>query len=117
MEGIETKLDHKQVWSECLSYIQTSIPGNDFHTWFEPIVPLKLEDKVLTIQVPTYYFYEFIEEQYIKLVSAALREVIGGGAKLEYSVVMDRNQSPNTSRSYSVNYPASNKHDLRNRAV
>ncbi|WP_255297362.1 chromosomal replication initiator protein DnaA [Anaerophaga thermohalophila] len=117
MEGIETKLDHKQVWSECLSYIQASIPGNDFRTWFEPIVPLKLENKVLTIQVPTYYFYEFIEEQYIKLVSTALREVIGSGAKLEYSVVMERSSAPSASPTYTVNYPASGKHDLRNRAV
>lgn len=116
MEGIETKLDHKQVWTECLNYIQSSIPANDFQTWFEPIVPLKLEKKVLTIQVPTYYFYEFIEEQYIKLVGSALREVIGHGAKLEYSVVMDKKQSPSSS-GYSVNYPASDKHDLRNRAV
>ncbi|MFW6043075.1 MAG: chromosomal replication initiator protein DnaA [Marinilabiliaceae bacterium] len=116
MEGIETKLDHKQVWAECLTYIQASIPPNDYQTWFEPIVPLKLENRVLTIQVPTYYFYEFIEEQYIKLVGAALREVIGPGAKLEYSVVMDKKQSPSSSN-YRVNYPASDKHDLRNRAV
>ncbi|PWD99978.1 chromosomal replication initiator protein DnaA [Marinilabilia rubra] len=117
MEGIATKLDHKQIWSECLNYIRTSIPGNDFHTWFEPIVPLKLENKVLTIQVPTYYFYEFIEEQYIKLVGRALRDVIGAGAKLEYSVVMDRKQSPSASSSYTVNYPTAERHDLRNRAV
>ncbi len=117
MEGIATKLDHKQIWAECLNYIQASIPGNDFHTWFEPIVPLKLENKVLTIQVPTYYFYEFIEEQYIKLVSASLRDIIGFGAKLEYSVVMDKKQSPSSSPSYTVNYPTANKHDLRNRAV
>ncbi len=119
MEGIKTKLDHKQIWAECLKYIKASIPGNDFHTWFEPIVSLKLENKVLTIQVPTYFFYEFIEEQYIKLVGAALRETIGPGAKLEYSVVMEKNQSPsnNSLSAYTVNYPTANKHDLRNRAV
>jgi chromosomal replication initiator protein len=117
MEGISTKLDHKQIWGECLNYIQASIPGNDFQTWFLPIVPLKLENKVLTIQVPTYYFYEFIEEQYIKLVGSALRDIVGHGAKLEYSVVMDRKQSPSASAAYTVNYPTANKHDLRNRAV
>jgi chromosomal replication initiator protein len=117
MEGIETKLDHKQIWAECLNYIQASIPVNDFQTWFEPIVPLKLEQRVLTIQVPTYYFYEFIEEQYIKLVGKALREIIGPGAKLEYSVVMARKHTPSASNSYTVNYPAAERHDLRNRAV
>jgi chromosomal replication initiation ATPase DnaA len=117
MEGVETKLDHRQIWGDCLNHIKAIIPGNDFHTWFEPIVPLKIERKVLTIQVPTYYFYEFIEEQYIKLVGAALREVIGPGAKLEYSVVMEKKQSPTQVSNYTVNYPTSNKHDLRNRAV
>lgn len=109
-------LDHQKVWSNCLKVFKTSIDSTSFETWFEPIVPLKLEDAVLTIQVPSLYFYEVIEEQFIGLVSQSLRKFIGPSAKLEYSVVMDKGHAPNPNP-YTVKFPTGNKSDLRNRAV
>lgn len=109
------KLDHKRVWSLCKDFIKKSIDPMAFQTWFEPIVPLKLDSDVLTIQVPSLYFYEIIEEQYIDYLRAALREFIGEGAKLEYSVVMDKGQKREPG--YTVNFPTFNKTDIRNRAV
>ncbi len=109
MEGAVLNQSCKQIWKGCLNYIESSIPRVDFQTWFEPIVPVKLENKVLTIQVPTYFFYEFIEEQYINLVGKALRQTIGPGAKLEYSVVMEKKKSP-SQPSLTVNYPAMGAH-------
>jgi chromosomal replication initiator protein len=89
-----------------------------FATWFDPIVPLQLRSDVLTIQVPSLYFYEIIEEQYIELVSKGLRSVLGPTAKLEYSVVMDKGRSTVSKHdAITVNFPTSNKVDLRNRAV
>ncbi|MDG5798771.1 chromosomal replication initiator protein DnaA [Marinilabiliaceae bacterium ANBcel2] len=109
------KLDHQEVWDRCMDIIKKSIDPMAFQTWFEPIVPLKLEGGNLTVQVPSLFFYEFIEEQYIGLISKALRGVIGPKAKLEYSVVMDKGTS-NKSDS-TLNFPTSNRSDLRNRAV
>ena len=82
--------NHHKVWEKCLSSFKSSLDSKTFQTWFEPIVPLKLKNGVLTIQVPSYYFYEIIEERYIDLVSRGLREIIGATAKLEYSVVVDK---------------------------
>jgi chromosomal replication initiator protein len=116
MEGTVLQQNCKQIWKGCLSHIQASIPQVDFQTWFEPIVPLKLENKVLTIQVPTYFFYEFIEEQYINLVGQALRHTIGPGAKLEYSVVMEKDEYP-AKRALTINYPASSNNTYRNKGA
>ena len=110
------KPEHKKVWSNCMDLIRKSIEPMAFQTWFEPIVPLKLENDVLTIQVPSVYFYEIIEEQYVDYLRKGLLEVIGSSARLEYSVVMDRGQKRNHSP-YTVNLPTANKADLRNRAV
>lgn len=110
------KLDHQKVWSNCLKVFKTSIDSTSFQTWFEPIIPLKLENSILTIQVPSLFFYEIIEEQYIDLVSQSLRQFIGSTAKLEYSVVMDKGQTANPNP-FTVNFPTGNKSDLRNRAV
>ena len=108
-------LDHKKAWNLCKDFIKKSVDPMAFQTWFEPIVPLKLEKDALTIQVPSLYFYEIIEEQYIDYVRNGLREAIGNNAKLEYSVVMDKGQKRNDG--FSVNFPTANRSDLRNRAV
>ncbi|MDI9538432.1 MAG: chromosomal replication initiator protein DnaA [Bacteroidota bacterium] len=109
------KLDHKGVWSSCLEFIKQSIDPVAFQTWFEPIVPLKLKNDVLTIQVPSLYFYEIIEEQYISPLRSALRNYIGDNAKLEYSVVMAKGRKKEAG--VTLNFPTSNKTDVRNKAV
>ena len=45
--------EYVAVWDKCLNVIKDNVPGSSFKTWFEPIVPVKLTDKVLTIQVPS----------------------------------------------------------------
>ena len=72
-----------EVWGNCLKVIKDNIPSISFKTWFEPIVPLKLENNILTIQVPSPFFYEYIEEQYIDLLGKILRKELGNDVKLE----------------------------------
>lgn len=82
---------YKDVWSNCVQIIRDNIPVSSFKTWFEPIVPIKLEGKILTIQVPSPFFYEYLEEHFIDLLRKVLRKELGAEAKLEYSIVVDNN--------------------------
>ncbi len=107
---------HKEVWNNCLKIIKDNVPSISFRTWFEPIVPLKLEKNVLTIQVPSPFFYEYLEEKYIEIISKTLRKELGFDAKLEYSVVMENNGFSNPSP-YTVKLPAKNQTDIKNRPV
>ena len=102
---------HWTAWEKCLSIIRDNIPASSFRTWFKPIVPLKLEDNILTIQVPSSFFYEYLEEQFIDILRKTLRIVIGNDAKLEYNVVMGNNAGPNP---VTVNYPTANKTKIQN---
>ena len=104
---------HEEIWNDCLKIIKDNIPSMSFRTWFEPIVPLRVESNILTIQVPSPFFYEYLEEKYIDILRKTLRRVMGNDAKLEYSVVMDNNLYSNT-RPYTVKFPTRNKSDLRN---
>ncbi len=104
------------VWNNCLEIIKDIIPSASFRTWFEPIVPLKLENSILTIQVPSPFFYEYLEEQYIDILRKTLRREIGTDAKLEYNVVME-NSSFTNGKPYTVKYPSRNKTDINNRPV
>jgi len=106
---------HQKIWNECLLIIKDNVQPISFRTWFEPIKPLKFENEVLTIQVPSPFFYEYLEEQFIDLLRKTLRKVIGLNAKLEYNVIMSNQQTQNNS--YTVNYPTNNNAQLNNRPV
>ena len=57
--------DYASVWARCLEVIGDNISTQAFKTWFAPIKPVKLEGDVLTIQVPSQFFYEWLEEHYV----------------------------------------------------
>lgn len=107
---------HKEVWSNCLKIIKDNVPSISFRTWFEPIVPLRLENKVLTIQVPSPFFYEYLEEKYIDIISKTLRKELGYEAKLEYSIVME-NPGQSASKLYTIKLPAKNQIEIKNNPV
>ncbi len=107
---------HEEVWSRCLKIIKDNVPSISYRTWFEPIVPLKLEKNILTIQVPSPFFYEYLEEQYIDILRRVLRKELGFEAKLEYSVIMENNGYA-SSKPYSVKLPARNQKELKNKPV
>jgi chromosomal replication initiator protein len=107
---------HQEVWDNCLRIIKDNVPSISFRTWFEPIVPLKLNDNVLTIQVPSPFFYEYLEEQYIDILRKTLRKELGNNAKLEYSVVMENSLYSNN-KPFTVKFPTNYKTELKNKPV
>ena len=66
-----------EVWKNCLQIIKDNIPTQSFKTWFEPISALKLEGNVLTIQVPSLFFYEWLEEHYVGLLRKTVKKQLG----------------------------------------
>lgn len=82
--------DCKVVWDLCLQFIQEQINEQSFKTWFKPIVPTKLENDILTIQVPSQFFYEWLEEHYLSLLQQIIRRELGPQGKLEYSIIVDK---------------------------
>jgi chromosomal replication initiator protein len=108
--------NHIEVWNKCLSIIKDNVPSISFRTWFEPIVPLRLEESILTIQVPSPFFYEYLEEQYIDILSKTLLKELGPDAKLEYSVVMEQTGYSNA-KPYTVKFPTQAKTTLKNKPL
>jgi chromosomal replication initiator protein len=96
MENRSTKIieeDYKRVWAECLEVIKDALgPENRkaYDTWFVPIVPLQLDGSTLLVQVPSPFFYEWIEEHYIDLLKRVIRMQLGPNGMLKYSIVMDQ---------------------------
>jgi len=70
------------------------VPKENFRKWFEPIVPVKLVDQALTIQVPNKFFYDWIESHFLSLLRSCVRKELGDRGKLEYQILMEDYQKP-----------------------
>tara|TARA_R110002049_G_scaffold197096_2_gene366767 strand:+ start:3747 stop:5180 length:1434 start_codon:yes stop_codon:yes gene_type:complete len=106
---------HLEAWSNCLEIIKDNVSLQSFKTWFEPIKPIKLQNSVLTIQVPSNFFYEWLEEHYITLLRKTIKKELGTEGKLEYSIVMENGAS--SSKPYMVKIPTTNRQATKNNPV
>lgn len=84
-----------KVWSECLDIIKDIVEWQHFKTWFDPIRAVELKSNVLVIQVPSQFFYEYLEEHYVNLLAKTLRRVLGKEAQLEYRIMVDSGNHQN----------------------
>ena len=66
--------DFNSVWENCLQEIKDNVSLQSYKTWFEPIKPIKLKNKVLTIQVPSQFFYEWLEEHYVSILKKTIKK-------------------------------------------
>ncbi len=86
---------YEKVWNNCLAIIKDIVEWQHFKTWFEPIKPVALKEKVLTIQVPSQFFFEYLEEHYVSLLAKTLKRELGKEARLEYRIMVDSGNSKN----------------------
>jgi chromosomal replication initiator protein len=92
-----------------LSFIKDNIQPQAYKTWFEPIIAVKLSENSLSIQVPSKFFYEWLEEHYVKILKVALTKELGDQAKLVYIIKMENtygNKQPFTEKIPSINRSA-----------
>ncbi len=82
-------LTAQSVWDNCLSFIEDNITPQAYKTWFDPIKAVKLTDGALSIQVPSKFFYEWLEEHYVNLLKVSLTRELGEHAKLVYVIKME----------------------------
>ena len=102
------------VWNNCLDIIKDNVSPQSYRTWFQPIKAVKLKGEILTIQVPSQFFYEWLEQHYIDLLKKTVKKELGADGKLEYSIVMDNafNAKP-----YTTKIPSSGKGNIKNQPV
>jgi len=97
------EVSYGTVWNDCLEIIRGNVGEENFNTWFKPIVPLRVDGDVLTIQVPSQFFYEWLEDNYVPILKKAVHSVLGATGRLEYSVIVDSGNQQNPP--VAVSYP------------
>ena len=77
---------HTDVWDNCLRIIEQIIEPQKFNTWFKPIRPVSFVDSTITVEVPSDFFREYLEDVYLDLIKKTLKRVIGSDARLVYNI-------------------------------
>lgn len=86
----------QQLWAQCQTILSDNLTTSAYRTWFAPIVPLQFAEGVLVLQVNSQFVAEYIEENYIPLLSSAILRVFGQGTRLEYRVLIDSTSGAGT---------------------
>jgi len=91
-------LSHEKIWLKCLKVIKENVSPMAYSTWFLPIKPVSCQDNTLKVELPGNFHWEWIEEHYKSLITKAIKSAAGENAKLEYVVVNDFDQEPETKK-------------------
>ena len=82
----------KALWDNSLALISENVTEQQFKTWFQPIAfeSYNPSTKTLVVQVPSPFVYEYLEQNFVDLLSKALHRNFGEGILLNYRVVADK---------------------------
>ena len=89
---------HNKHWKNCLSIIRSKMNAQSYITWFKPIIPKSYSNKILTLEVPNQFFYEWIENHYIELLNEVIVNVLGEKGKLQYQISSDQKEEKITEK-------------------
>ena len=108
---------HENVWAKCLEIIKDNVSPQSFKTWFEPIKAVNLKGDTLTIQVPSPFFYEWLEEHYITLLKKTIKKELGPRGTLDYSIIMENSRTAANKQPTQIRVPGSNRQAARNPSI
>ena len=76
------------LWSECQQILQDNLSRSAYQTWFAPVEAIRWEDNVLVLQARSQFVVDYIEDNYLDLLSRVLRKIFGASVQLEYRILM-----------------------------
>jgi len=100
----------EHAWDECLRIIRDNVSRQSYKTWFEPLEAQSLEEeeglRKLTVQLPSRFYYEWLEEHYFSLLRKTVTKVLGDDGRLFYDVVIERDDPDAPGEGASMELPA-----------
>ncbi len=101
----QPSLSAESVWESCLEAIRPQITSLSFKTWFQPVVAKKIEGGALTVQVPSQFFYDWLEEHYRSLISKTIESVLGPEGRLFYAIASEEQALESFAEEPPTGYP------------
>ena len=107
-ERLSTDEKAQKYWDECLEIIKDNVDDRAFKIWFTPLKALKLEGNLLTIQSPSPFLYEWVEDHYYDLLRNTIARVLGEKIRVQYEVVVTK-KDDDSLESRTIRIPAFTK--------
>ena len=84
--------NHRSHWDNCLQLIRQNVTDQVFRTWFEPISFVSYDElqRTVLVEVPSMYVYEYLEQNYVRLLAWALSKSFNTNVKLTYRLMVDK---------------------------
>ena len=79
------------VWENILDAVRSSITEQTYATWFEPIRPVSITDFEITIEVPSKFYYEWIDSHYKNVILGAIKKETGNDVQLNFKIAGKNN--------------------------
>ena len=76
------------LWGECQQILRDNLSQSAYQTWFASVEAIQWENNLLVLQVRSQFIVDYIEENYLDILSRVLRKVFGANVRLEYRVLM-----------------------------
>ena len=85
-----------------MEIIRDTVSPEVYSTIFEPINSVSLENRQLTLELPSLWYKEILEEHYVDLLRTSIRKLLGNDARLRYKVLVERGKTPAENSSITI---------------
>ncbi len=79
------------LWQRISGDVRSSVTEQTYATWFEPIRPISITDFNITIEVPSKFYYEWINSHYKNIILASIKKETGKDFQLNFNIAGKNN--------------------------
>ena len=76
----------KDTWLKVKEGLSEKLPAHAISTWFEPVNPIALEKNEFVLEVPSQFFYDWIESHYRSNIDFVLESLGLGDIKTKFII-------------------------------
>ncbi|MBQ5996693.1 MAG: chromosomal replication initiator protein DnaA [Bacteroidales bacterium] len=106
---------HHKVWENCLRVFKDNLDKSVYTYFFGRIKPISVKGHVLTIEVPSQFYYDYLEAHYSELLKMALQRELGAEACLEYRIPI--NPDNQRTKNHAITLPPTGQEAYTNRSI
>jgi chromosomal replication initiator protein len=82
----QVELSAENLWGEISERLKEALSDGTYSKWFGEVRGLELDDDTLVLVVPSEFTRDWIESNFLGLIGAAVRDILGGERVLELQV-------------------------------
>ena len=82
----QVELSAENLWEEISGRLKEALSDGTYSKWFGDVHGLELDGDTLVLIVPSEFARDWIESNFLGLIGAAVRDILGGERALEFQV-------------------------------